>query len=211
MNTLAPPAPAGNRSVDLARHGFAIFPLTSNKLPFANESVATVLGMPTPPKGQGGVWLATRDETAIARLWTAFPGALIGIATGAASGGIIALDVDRKNGRDGLHTLAALGRQLPTTAWQQTPSGGYHYLYRGPAGQGLPTDASGLGEALDRRGDGGYIVDYGFDLAAPLAIAPEWLLAGARALGNADRKPFGTDCAPTFADAVAALSNIDNP
>ncbi|RUU02334.1 hypothetical protein EOD23_20005, partial [Mesorhizobium sp. USDA-HM6] len=129
----------------------------------------------------------------------------------AASGGIIALDVDRKNGRDGLHTLATLGRHLPATAWQQTPSGGYHYLYRGPAGQGLPTDAGELGEALDRRGDGGYVVDYGFDLAAPLATAPEWLLARARTVANSDRKPFGTDCAPTFTDAHAALFSIDNP
>jgi len=211
MNALAPLAPAGNRAVDLARNGYAVFPLTNNKLPFANERVATVLGVPRPPKGQGGVWLATRNETAIARLWTAFPGAMIGIATGAASGGVIALDVDRKNGRDGLHTLAALGRRLPTTAWQQTPSGGYHYLYRGPVGQGLPTDAGELGEALDRRGDGGYVVDYGFDLAAPLAIAPDWLLAGARTLTSGERKPFGTDVAPTFADAHAALLSIDNP
>ncbi|RWL81153.1 MAG: hypothetical protein EOR69_18740 [Mesorhizobium sp.] len=211
MNALAPPATRGNRAVNLARHGYAVFPLTNNKLPFANENVAAVLDVPTPPKGQGGVWLATRDETAIARLWTAFPGALIGIATGAASGGIIALDVDRKNGRDGMHTLTVLGRQLPTTAWQQSPSGGYHYLYRGPAGQALPTDAGELGEALDRRGDGGYVVDYGFDLAAQLAIAPEWLLAGARTLGNANRKAFGTDCAPSIADAIAALTSIDNP
>lgn len=211
MTALTPPAPAGNRAVNLARHGYAVFPLTNNKLPFANETVASVLGIPAPPKGQGGVWLATRDETAIARLWTAFPAALIGIATGAPSGDLIALDVDRKNGRDGLHTLAILGLRLPTTAWQQTTSGGYHYLYRGPAGQGLPTDAGQLGEALDRRGDGGYVVDYGFDLATPLAIAPEWLLAGARALSGGDRKPFGTDCAPTFADAHAALFSIDNP
>lgn len=200
-----------NRVVDLARHGYAVFPLTENNKPFGNADVAAALGIPEPSQGQGGSHLATRDETAIARLWTAFPAAKIGIATGAASGGLIALDVDRKNGRDGLHTLAALGRHLPTTAWQQTRSGGYHYLYRGPAGQHLPTDAGELGEALDRRGDGGYIVDYNFDLTTPLALAPEWILAGARTLTNGDRKPFGTDNAPTFDDAHAALRNIDNP
>src|SRR5258708_6741975 len=129
MSDISSRSVPGNRAADLARHGYAVFPLTNNKLPFANDSVAAVLGISTPPKGQGGVWLATRDEAAIAHLWAAFPGAMIGIATGAASGGIIALDVDRKNGRDGLQTLATLGRHLPTTAWQQTPSGGYHYLY----------------------------------------------------------------------------------
>lgn len=212
MNTyITPASPAGNsnRAAALVGSGFAVFPLTANRLPFSNESVATALGVPQPQKGQGGAKLATRDQTAIARLWTAFPDALIGIATGTPSGDLIALDVDRKNGKDGLRSLAALNLWPPATAWQQTPSGGYHYLYRSPAGQRLPTDVGELGEGLDRRGDGGYIVDYGFDLAAPVAMAPEWLLAAGAPRANGDRKPLGTDRAPTITQALAALNEIN--
>lgn len=199
------------RALDLARHGFAVFPLRENKRPFANADVAAALGIPAPPDGQGAAKLATRDEMAIQQLWTAFPGAVIGVATGAASGGLIVLDVDRKNGKDGLVTLATMQLQPPATAWQQTRSGGIHYLYRGPAARHLPTDAGGLGVGLDRRGDGGYFVDYGFDLTAPISQAPEWLLAGSAPRAQDGRRPLGDPAlaAPSFDLAVQALNAHD--
>lgn len=214
MNDLPRLASAGNpieRALLLARGGLAVFPLRPNKRPFDNVTVAAAIGIPTPQEGQGGAKLATRDEAAISRLWTALPGAQIGIATGAVSGGLIVLDVDRKNGRDGLQTLSGLGYNPPATVWQQTQSGGLHYLYRGPVGRHLPTDADVLGAALDRRGDGGYIVDYGlFDPASPLTAAPDWILTGNRS-PDGRRHELGDPAlaAPSFQNAVQALNAHD--
>lgn len=186
------PVPNLDRALTLARNAFSVFPLRENKRPFDNSSVAAALGIAAPSDGQGGVKLATREEASIIRLWTAFPGAMIGVATGIVSGGLIVLDIDQKDGKDGLATLTAKGLQLPTTAWQQTRSSGLYYLYRGPSGQHLPTDAGVLGDGLDRRGDGGYIADYGgFDPAMLLAPAPEWLLAGGSPRSKGERRPLG--------------------
>ena len=215
MNSISLPTDVGNqidRAQLLAHYGMAVFPLNTNKRPFENAKVAAALGRPQPPEGQGGSKLATRDADAIGRLWMAFPGALIGIATGQASHGLIVLDVDRKNGRDGLETLNALKLLPPQTLWQQTRSGGYHYLYRDQSGRPLPTDAGQLGDALDRRGDGGYIVDYGtFDPTTPIAPAPDWLLENGKQRSQSERSPLRSPelAAPSFGAAVIALNAHD--
>lgn len=111
-----------------------------------------------------------------------------GLATGAKSG-VFVLDVDMKNGKDGLATLAKLG-PLPPTYTVATPSGGKHFYFSHPgwrvknSGGALGKD---LGGGLDIRGDGGYVVmpgsphrnggTYAVELDVPIAPAPAWLLA----------------------------------
>lgn len=203
--------PTMERALTLARYGYSIFPLQHNKLPYSNERIASILGIPAPPQGQGGSKLATRDANAIFCLWTVLPDALIGIATGAQSDGLIVLDIDMKDGKNGVATLAEKQWQLPPTAWQQTRSGGWHYLYRDLTGKHLPTDAGVLGEALDRRGDGGYVLDYGFDPSLKLASAPEWLLADGTPRHQGERRPLGDPAlaAPSLAAAEMALNAHD--
>lgn len=82
-----------------------------------------------------------------------------GMPTGAASGFVV-LDVDMKNGKDGLETLRALEARhgkLPETAVVLTPSGGFHYWFRPPEGVAIGSSADKLGSGLDIRGDGGYV------------------------------------------------------
>ncbi|MBI0476110.1 hypothetical protein D9601_12190 [Sphingomonas sp. MA1305] len=207
------PADTGNsrlaRALQLAQHGFAVLPVRpdGSKAPYADRDVAAALGISEPGSSEGGVKLASCDTAAIGKLWARFPDASVGIATGSASGGLYALDVDRKNGKDGAATLASMGHHPPETQWQATPSGGWHYLYRSLTEQ--PLSSAPLGIGLDRRGDGTFIVDYGtWNPALPLAPAPMWLFAAGR---TGERLALGTNPAPSFEIATAALNGTDNP
>ena len=97
--------------------------------------------------------------------------------------GLLVVDVDVKGGKDGARTLLDLQEQhgdLPATATQRTPSGGIHHLFSGKGA----TNAGVLGEGLDLRSVGGYIViapscvegsDYEYDPYQVIAPAPEWI------------------------------------
>ena len=43
--------------------------------------------------------------------------------------GIVVLDVDLKNGQDGLNTIKTMGLDLPKTWWQTTPSNSWRKRY----------------------------------------------------------------------------------
>lgn len=118
------------------------------------------------------------------------PGFGVGLATGARSG-VVVLDLDRKNGVDGLGALGALaarcGGTIPETLTTITPSGGFHFFFEWP-GFKVGNSASALGPGIDVRGDGGYVVlppsphksggRYAFvDASTPVAPCPEWLRA----------------------------------
>lgn len=100
---------------------------------------------------------ATTDPETIRAWWKRWPLAMIGMPTGEPSG-IVVLDIDRKDGIDGLENLRAAGvdpyKLSPVIAI--TPSGGMHVFmkYTGP----LKNSASLLAAGVDVRGDGGYIV-----------------------------------------------------
>ena len=95
---------------------------------------------------------ASSDPDKIYSAFSAAPNAaLIGIATGE----IIAVDIDRKNGKDGFRWPALA--ELPLTRTQATPSGGEHRLYRLPPGRRLRGSLSGLFDGVDIKADGGYI------------------------------------------------------
>lgn len=112
-----------------------------------------------------------------------------GIATGR---GIVALDVDVKDGKDGFGALQRLraGRDLPPSWCQRTPSGGVHVLYTyDPAKWSIHSTVDfrekQIGKGLDIRGTGGFVVAPGslsrngepYRLESDaLAPAPEWLL-----------------------------------
>lgn len=121
------------------------------------------------------------DEEQIRTWWAQFPNANIGIVTGAVSK-IVVLDVDIKNGVDGRKSLGP----LPVTACSKTYSDGRHYYFKHP-GVRVATSAGQIGEGLDMRGDGAYVVappsQIGFkeyewlvQLEEGLAEMPQWLL-----------------------------------
>lgn len=100
---------------------------------------------------------ATTDAEKIKAWWKATPNANIGIATGARSG-IVVLDIDAGHG--GEKTIAALIEQhgeFPITPQAHTGGGGRHIVFQHP-GVEVRNSASKVGDGIDVRGDGGYIV-----------------------------------------------------
>jgi len=129
---------------------------------------------------------ATADSATIQGWLESDPDSNIGIATGA---GLLVLDVDTKNRHDGHATLAGLQAQhgvLPRTFTVRTPSGGTHFYFATLAD--VRNSAGKLGDGLDIRGAGGYVVAppsvtpagcYEVICDVPPAPAPDWLLAAA--------------------------------
>ena len=110
------------------------------------------------PRTAHGFKDATTDAGQIAAWAEQWPDALVGVPTGKLSG-LFVLDVDVKNGKDGFATLKAKGWKLPATRTHRTKNGdGAHYLFRAPDGIVLKSSASNLGDGLDTRGAGGYII-----------------------------------------------------
>ncbi|MFI2633928.1 bifunctional DNA primase/polymerase [Streptomyces collinus] len=95
-----------------------------------------------------------------------------GIACGRAPHHLIGLDLDRKNGVDGVWELRKLaarnGIAVPRTVIIATPSGGYHAWWSGPADVKVPNRAGHLAPGVDVRGSGGYLVGPGSRSAAGL-------------------------------------------
>ena len=130
-----------------AEHGWWVFPLS----PGAKE--------PLIPKSAGGRGLldATRDPAQIRRWWENCPRANIGVAC--EPSGLVVVDVDVKNNGDA--TFDALRAELASDVFETvtalTPSGGQHLIY---GTDGVPTSSGAhvLGQGIDLRAVGGYIV-----------------------------------------------------
>jgi hypothetical protein len=130
------------------------------------------------PMTPNGFKDATLDPETIRRSFAR--AAMIGIPTGEASGFFV-LDLDCKNGAQGLEWLAAHEARLPQTRRHRTRSGGIHLLFTMPAGRTIRNSASRVGPGVDVRGTGGYIIappSDGYDVVdvSSIAPAPAWLL-----------------------------------
>jgi hypothetical protein len=168
-------------ALDLAARGFYVFPI--------------IAGQKRPPAVQNWQDFAMRDPAVIKSWWTNNPNDNIGIFTGKFAtmlddkrwreDALLVVDVDVKGEKNGDLTLLRLeleGRTLPDTFAQTTPTGGRHLVYRvrAPVRQGTNV----LGEGLDVRSRGGYIVAAGSTIASvaywhnggTIKDAPEWLI-----------------------------------
>ncbi len=146
-------------AIKYATLGFAVFPLKPRS---------------KAPATSNGFKSATTDLQQINTWWDSTPLYNIGIATGAASRGLLVLDLDEddKNNKHGPEEvrkwLAQRKTDFPRTAMVKTGRGGIHMLYYGRGG-----NRSNLLSGVDVRGEGGYIV-------APPSVHPngntyEWL------------------------------------
>jgi len=130
---------------------------------------------------------ASTDVDQVRMWWTRQPDALIGFWPGPSD--LAVLDIDMKNGKDGLAGLSQLtGRAaLPLTPAAHTPSGGYHIYFRQPKNR-ITTTVCNPASGLDWRGDGAYVIvpargtgyrwgEYNFDncnlLTAPAELMPK--------------------------------------
>lgn len=138
--------------VRLANVGFYLFPLRPNsKIPAIKDFTSR----------------ATRDLGVLGNWWldnTLEPQPNIGIITSRFSDceALIVVDVDQKNGKDGLAELQRLersGRICPPTLTQITPTGGRHLIYRSQ--RAVKGGVNKLGPGIDIKSYGGYIVGAG--------------------------------------------------
>jgi hypothetical protein len=152
-------------SLAYAAHGWHSFPLGPNKQPLGNCSTCKdkrdcsgqdncVCAVDT----CHGFYAATVDTDRIRRWFTEHPHWMLGIRAGACSG-FVALDIDIHAGGDkSIRELQRKVGKLPQTVMQNSGSGSsVHMLFAHP-GHHVPPSAGKLGDGLDVRGDGSYIV-----------------------------------------------------
>lgn len=148
----------------LARAGWHVFPFTDDRflVKWSTE--------------------ATTDRAVIRKWWERWPEARIGVHCGLS--GLVAVDLDRKHGKDGFAALEESGRELPHTFSYTSRSGnGEHHIYRAPEGVNLTiaSDVHGM-EGVDIRSGVGMVAYSGDALTKKprLAPAPEWALVHKR-------------------------------
>ncbi|MFK4595725.1 bifunctional DNA primase/polymerase [Streptomyces pristinaespiralis] len=144
--------------------GYAVFPLSINKTPAIKSPHQTGHGCRAQCGQPGhGVHDATTDPAYARQLFELARRATgYGIACG---GKLIGLDLDRKNGVDGVASLRALAAKhdftVPRTMTVCTPSGGLHLWLAGHDGTAVSNSAGRLGPGIDVRGTAGYLVGPG--------------------------------------------------
>ena len=127
-----------------AQNGRAVFPCAPGEK------------VPAIPKSEGGRGFleATTDARTIWAWWSRWPNANVGMACEAS--GLLVVDVDVREDRDGTDTLAELERvhgRLPETRISLTPNGGIHYFY---SLEGVTADRwrGSLGPGIDLKVNG---------------------------------------------------------
>lgn len=122
-----------------ARMGLCVFPIAPRSK------------VPLTPRG---VHDATTDLHQIGAWWSQWPDANIGIACGERSG-LFVVDIDGPEGEASLAALEAERGPLPPAPTVVTGKGRHMYFRHYP---GARNSAGRLGERVDTRGDGGYVV-----------------------------------------------------
>ncbi len=142
------------------------------------------------PATRHGVKDATTDD-AVLQQWfldEANEGIGVAIATGTPSG-LVVLDVDPDHGgSDSLSKLTEIHGLLPESPRVRTGGGGLHFYFALPAGLQLRNTAGTLGDGLDVRATGGYVVappsstdkgKYRWEVTGKEvtpAIVPQWII-----------------------------------
>jgi hypothetical protein len=156
-------------AVEWARRGFRVFPLEA--------------GSKDQPLEKGFPALASADPAAVERRWTdPVTGWARDYNVGVLCNDLCVVDVDTRKGPGVWEAFTDLDLPLETLT-VRTPSGGYHFYYRGPSTANSRGD---LGFGIDTRSFNGYVVapgserdigEYVILRDAPVADAPEHLIA----------------------------------
>lgn len=211
-----PDSPMVKAALALAQRGFRVHPLAPG------GKIARLEGWPDK---------ATTDEATIRGWWRDVPNGNIGIVPGAT--GRVAMDLDRKDGKDGVAAFGALatehGFSPNGTLTARTPTGGEHRFFALPPGVELGNTAGLLGEGIDSKSSRGYVVGAGsliggvpytwVDPDAPILPIPEPLLKLLRAttpasLPAASTTPRKTGAlvvghtGPSWGDGLTAFDRV---
>lgn len=150
------------KALALARLGLYVFPVRHTS---DNEKI------PLTPNGLSD---SSTEEYVIREWWSEHPGAQVGVV--AEPSGLVILDIDVKNGKDGWESIGFL--EVPETFWYETLTGGAHYVYAAPEGVPLSraTDYRHM-VGVDRQGGRSFAMWVG-DVPASrdeFTPAPGWL------------------------------------
>lgn len=177
--------------------GYRGFPLSINKIPIIrspHEKGHNCPGMAFCGAPGHGVGDATDDHDTLDWLFDQAPKAVgYGIPCGDDMR-LIGIDLDRKNGVDGVAELNRLaheaGHGIPRNTWTScTPNDGFHLALIAPEGVAVPNSVGRIAPGIDVRGTRGYLVgpgstgrngEYRFHPSlgyTPPQPAPDWLLA----------------------------------
>ncbi len=162
------------------------------------------------------------DMRGVSLAWAEHPDANIAVATGPVSG-VFVLDVDGEKGGEALASMQKTWGALPSS-WRCLTGRGEHIYLRWPAGRNVRNSAGLLGDWLDTRGDGGYVVGpgsvhetgkvYAWDVDGnpawvDLADAPGWLLDLIDPPKKAQEAPAGRAGAKIDADHPYVRAAVD--
>lgn len=218
------PPPTLAAALEATERGWHVFPLRAGtKRPALHgESRCPRTG---PCVGGHLKWedRATTEHERIVRAWEQHP-FNIGLATGPS--GLVVVDLDMpKEGADGpsgAEALAALceraGQPLPATFRVGTASGGEHLYFAAPDGTRLGNSAGLLGQLVDTRAWGGYVVAPGSVTSggayavlddAPVRPLPSWLLEALTARQQPTRPRGGVLATPAVSGSRAARAALE--
>ncbi len=99
---------------------------------------------------------ATTDREKIIEFWNKYPRAIPGLMTGVASGFAV-VDLDVKNGKNGIEEFERLGLELVDAgAVVRTAGGGLHLYYE--HADGVRNSQDKYAPGIDIRAEGGYVI-----------------------------------------------------
>jgi len=154
--TKVKPLTMGEEAAALLRRGWTVFPLhTPDGRGGCSCRNVKCVNIGKHPRTRNGLKDASKDPAHVARWWSMWPEANIGLACGAISG-LVIIDVDGAEGEDSFRGLEAELGPLPATVEALTGKG-RHLYFNHPGGIVRPT-AGILGPGVDVRGDGSYVV-----------------------------------------------------
>ncbi len=166
---------------------------------------------------------ATTDPERITRAWAQAP-FNIGLATGPSRLVVVDLDVpkDGAAGLTGAEVFTGLceraSQPLPPTFRVGTASGGQHLYFAAPSSPRLGNSAGLLGELVDTRAWGGYVVAPGSVTPggaytvlddAPVLPLPGWLLEALTARQEPPRARAASSVAPAVSGSRAARAALE--
>ncbi|CAM5503822.1 bifunctional DNA primase/polymerase [Streptomyces aurantiogriseus] len=217
-----------NAALDAAEHGWHVFPLRpGSKRPALHGEQACPRTGPCTSGHLKWEQRATTDPDRIRATWSQAP-YNVGIATGPS--GLVVVDLDMPKNQDknkgssdapnGATTFRALceraGHAVPATYRVRTASGGVHLYFTAPTGIRLTNTAGTVGELVDTRAWGGYVVAAGSltpagpyealcgPEAAPL---PRWLQSILQPAPKPSQSPSGVVAGQSRRYADVALAS----
>jgi hypothetical protein len=170
-------------ALSYAERCWPVFPLHSVSDGRCTCSKANCSSPGKHPRTEHGFREASTEAALITRWWATWPDANVGIAMGGPAR-LAALDIDGPAGEASLQELVRQHGELPATLESRTGNG-RHLLFAFPEGLTIGPSVGKLGDGIDIRGQGSYIVAppslhargrlYQWECERPIACWPEWL------------------------------------